>query len=646
MSQSRQLAAIMFTDIVGYTALMGDNEQKAFELLRKNRQLQQPLIKQFNGTWIKEIGDGVLASFYTVTDAVLCASEIQIACADINDLKLRIGIHQGEVVFEDNDVFGDGVNIASRLQALAPIGGIWVSESVYNNIANKKDIKTKFVRAEILKNVKEPVRIYEVITNSSEQGQLNFSISEKSKTPSEKSIAVLPFVDMSSARDQEYLGDGLAEELINVLSQIKELKVIGRTSSFSFKKKDADLKMIGKTLNAAHILEGSVQKAGNCIRITVQLITANDGYHIWSQRYDREMDDIFALQDDICSKIAEHLKLTLLEDHETQVERKPTNNLQAYELFLKGNFYHAKYTAEAIEKAIEYFNKAVELDPMYADAWWLLGLANFDMQLMLFLPAKERVETARFCAKKAIEIDESNPYAHFLLACIHLDYDWDWEKAGAEIERGNKFNLKQDAYFLPLESWYRSMLFGDFDFAARRLEKGVENDPLSIPFLLHLGMVYLHTVRDYEKTRTILKRILELDPHYSKAGGLMSLSYLYEGKTELALNHAQKYYSALEGKGHGGACLIMCLAASGKKEAAQRLYSSFKEALPSNQFSSSLHAEVNAYLGRLDDAFEYLDKAIEKKERWLFTLKYSSEWDLLRPDPRFKKALKRMNFPE
>src|SRR4030095_4128138 len=154
MPPSRQLAAIMFTDIVGYTALMCEDEKKAFNILRKNRQLQKPIIEKFNGTWIKEIGDGVLASFYTVTDAVMCALEIQKACEIIDDLKLRIGIHLGEVVFEDNDVFGDGVNIASRLQALAPVGGIWISESIYNNIANKKDIKTNFVRAEILKNVK------------------------------------------------------------------------------------------------------------------------------------------------------------------------------------------------------------------------------------------------------------------------------------------------------------------------------------------------------------------------------------------------------------------------------------------------------------------------------------------------------------
>jgi adenylate cyclase len=299
MPQSRQLAAIMFTDIVGYTALMGEDEKKAFNILRKNRQLQKPIIEKFNGTWIKEIGDGVLASFYTVTDAVMCALEIQKACEIIDDLKLRIGIHLGEVVFEDNDVFGDGVNIASRLQALAPIGGIWISESVYKNVSNKKEIKTKFIREEILKNVKESVRIYEVITGNTEKEQQRSSVIEKGagKITPEKSVAVLPFVNMSNDPEQEYFSDGMAEEILNSLSHLQDLKVAGRTSSSQFKGKNIDLWEVGEKLRVRTVLEGSVRKQGNRIRVTAQLINVEDGYHLWSEKYDRNMDDVFAIQD-------------------------------------------------------------------------------------------------------------------------------------------------------------------------------------------------------------------------------------------------------------------------------------------------------------------------------------------------------------
>ncbi|MFN2439388.1 MAG: adenylate/guanylate cyclase domain-containing protein [Chitinophagaceae bacterium] len=264
MPQSRQLAAIMFTDIVGYTALMGDDEQKAFELLNKNRQLQKPLIEQYGGKWIKELGDGVLASFSTVTDAVQCAISIQQFCTNIPDLKLRIGIHLGEVVFENNDVFGDGVNIASRLQALAPIGGIWVSEAIYNTIANKKNIETKFVQEEILKNVKEPIRIYEVIINNSTTEPTNLTPKEKlpGKIVSEKSIAVLPFVNMSNDPEQEYFSDGMAEEILNSLSHLKELKVASRTSSFQFKGKNIDLREVGYKLGVSTVLEGRFGNKG------------------------------------------------------------------------------------------------------------------------------------------------------------------------------------------------------------------------------------------------------------------------------------------------------------------------------------------------------------------------------------------------
>jgi len=311
VSQSRQLAAIMFTDIVGYTSLMGDDEQKAFELLRKNRQLQKPVIVQYNGTWIKELGDGILASFSTVTEAVLCAIEIQKACLGIDDLKLRIGIHLGEVVFEDNDVFGDGVNIASRLQALAPIGGIWVSESVHKNVSNKKEINCRFIKEELLKNVKEPVRIYEVYVEGSqaEQSKHTFTTEEFSQNRSGQSIAVLPFVDMSLAHDQEYLGDGIADEIIIAIAKIKELQVSSRSSSFSFKNHYEDARMIGKKLGVSNILEGSIKKSGERLRISAQLINVDDGFQLWSDMYQMDVGDIFIIQEHIAQSVVENLKL-------------------------------------------------------------------------------------------------------------------------------------------------------------------------------------------------------------------------------------------------------------------------------------------------------------------------------------------------
>ena len=292
----------------------------------------------------------------------------------------------------------------------------------------------------------------------------------------------------------------------------------------------------------------------------------------------------------------------------------------------------------------------MELDPNYTDAWWSLGLCHFENNAINATPLqpKEVMKTAKYCAQKAIIIDELNPDAHFLLALIHFNYDYDWRKVESEIEIGNKYTTTPfPLMFLPLEPWYRATLYGDFNFAIRQFQKGVENDPLSILYLFHQALLHLHGLRDYEKTRNILNRILELESRYNKAWGLMCLSYLFEGKYKLAEEYARRFYDILEGKGYGPGNLILCLAASGKKDEAEQLYESVRETLPAFQFPASLHAKVNAYLGRFDEAFEYLNKALEEKENLaVYPLKYSSEWDLLRPDPRFKKVLKRMNFPE
>ena len=645
MSSTRQLAAIMFTDIVGYTALMGEDEQKAFDILNKNRHLQKPLIEQYGGKWIKELGDGVLASFPTVTDAVLCATEIQKTCNKDYAFKLRIGIHQGEVISEDDDVFGDGVNIASRIQTIAPIGGIWISEAVHNNVANKKEIQTIFVKEEVLKHVKEPVKIYEVVLQHMSMQQLN--ITRETKIESLQSLAVLPFVDMSPSHDQEYLGDGLAEELINLMSQIKALKVIGRTSSFSFKSNKTDLKTIGKTLNANTVLEGSIQKAGNRVRITAQLINAEDGCHIWSQRYDREMDDIFALQDDICLKIAEQLKLSILEGHETREENKPTKNLKAYEWFLRADYYVKRYGwEENIERAIDCCKKAIELDPDYADAWWLLGACYYQKHGWLYFQ-KDNIETAIYCTIKAISIDETNAGAHFMLAIINFNYYYDWDKVMSEIALANQYTrTSYSLFWLPLEAWIRGMLYSDFDFAIRHMKKGIDNDPLNFIYQFHLAQLYLYMLRDYEKVRNILDNIIDLGFPVYATWRPLCLSYQFDGQYAEAERYARKDYEASGGKGHGAANLIISLAATGKKKEAEELYQSVKQTLPIPEFPEFLHVKANAWLGRIDDAFEYLDKAITERSIWLFTLKVSPEWDPLRSDPRFQKVLERMKFPK
>jgi len=279
MTETRKLAAVMFTDIIGYTALMSRDEPKAMQLLQRNRKIQKSLAEKFNGEFLKEMGDGTLLSFRSALDAVRCALEIQRSSKDDPDLKLRIGIHLGDVVFKRGDVFGDGVNVASRIEPLADAGGVCVSEQVFQLVRNQPEIKAEFIGEKTLKNVDYPVQIY-AITHKSQSTYSQESSLFQQPNPKRKSIAVLPFTNMSADNEQEYFCDGIAEDILNDLTQLEDLHVVARTSSFAFKDKNQDIREIGKKLRAQTIVEGSVRKAGNRLRITAQLVNVADGYHL------------------------------------------------------------------------------------------------------------------------------------------------------------------------------------------------------------------------------------------------------------------------------------------------------------------------------------------------------------------------------
>lgn len=436
MPQTRQLAAIMFTDIVGYTALMGNDEKIAFEILEKNRVLHKPIIEHFNGRFIKELGDGVMASFSTVSDAVNAALKIQEGCNLVNHYQLRIGIHQGEVVFENDDIFGDAVNIAARIQGAANPGCIYVSESIQNNIANKKDILSNFVKEEMLKNVEGPVRIFEVLSNINVQNILE---KDSSKHSIDKSIAVLPFANMSSDPEQEYFSDGIAEEIINSLVHIRDLKIAGRTSSAQFKGKNIDLREIGKKLGVENVLEGSIRKQGNRIRITAQLINVKDGFHLWSEKYDREMDDIFAIQDEIALAITEQLKITLLGDELKTITKVETQNVEAYELVMKGRF-HCNRRGSSILIGLNFFKEAISLDPEYALAYSNYAWANFLLAFYNYMSGKSIMDEVKKAVEKAIKLDDKLEEGYFVLAVYYFNFEKNHEASNQSFLKAIKLN--------------------------------------------------------------------------------------------------------------------------------------------------------------------------------------------------------------
>ena len=666
MSQSRQLAAVMFTDIVGYTALMGKNEQKAFELLNKNRQIQKPIIEQYNGKWIKELGDGVMATFQTVSDAVTAAIKIQEACNSAKEFQLRIGIHQGEIVVEENDVFGDAVNIASRIQTIALPGTIYISEVVYHNVSNKSDIHTEFVKIENLKNVKEPVKIYRIKLNGDDTpsghtpfkpvkrknlafifaaivlialaGYFIIKGSQKTNTradneTADKSIAVLPFENRSNDKEQEYFSDGLSEELLNLLAKIPELKVIGRTSSFAFKGKNEDLRTIGQKLDVAHLLEGSVQKDGNKIRVTARLIKAIDGLEMWSDTYDRNLKNIFELQDEIANAVTQQLKLKLLEG--SGVKKSGTGNIEAYNLMLQGNYFFDKLDKDNVAKASELYQSALVIDSADARAW--AGLANVisRQSWQNYIDQQSGYEKARQATLKAIELDSTYAQGYIELGDIKLYHDFDWK--GAEEAYRKALHLEPSNADVLTGLGDHQNVIGRYREAEEYYKKALRFNPLKPIIYLDLGNA-LSCYGRYTDAIQYFNKILEINPEYQRAHMYIGRNYILMGKTAQALPEMEKENLQIF-KTFGLALAYHAL--NRKKEA----YNQLKKFIGTygNEWPYLL-AQLYAFRDEKEEAMKWLEIAFNKRDSWLFWIKGDLLMKNVQSDPRYKSILQKMNL--
>ena len=357
MSQIRQLSAIMFTDIEGYTAIMQHDEEKAIFVRNRYREILEREHKQFKGRIIQYYGDGTLSIFQSAVEAVQCALAMQQVFCQSPRVPVRMGLHMGDIIYHDDQVLGDGVNLASRIESLGVAGSVLISDKVNDEIQNHREFRTYSVGAYQFKNVDRKVEVFALdheglvkpiagtlkgkIENSNDSlpstteraGVKYDDTKKKDAVPiTGKSIAVLPFINMSNDADQEYFSDGMTEEIINSLVHIRDLKVVGRMSSFQFKGINVDVHDVGEKLHVNTVLEGSVRKQGNRVRVTAQLINVKDGFHIWSEKYDRTIDDIFAIQEEIAVSITEKLKVTLLEKERAVINRTPTQTKEAYQL--------------------------------------------------------------------------------------------------------------------------------------------------------------------------------------------------------------------------------------------------------------------------------------------------------------------------
>lgn len=633
MAVIRQLAAILFTDIVSYTAIMGEDESRAFNILKANRTIHKPLIKSHNGKWIKEIGDGTLATFTTVTDATHCACAILKACKGVEGLELRIGIHLGEVIFEDNDIFGDGVNIASRLQSNAPIGGIWISESIHNNISNKKGMVSRFVKEETFKNVKEPIRVFELTLDENFQGNELQSFAIPNNFVPEKSIAVLPFVNMSGDPEQEYFSDGLAEEILNSISHLKDLKVAGRTSSFQFKGTKIGLNEIGEKLGVRSILEGSVRKQGDQLRVSVELTNVADGFHIWSERFNRKMENIFAIQDEIAVAITEKLKVTLFENEIDVIYKLPTKSEEAYQAYLKGRFQWNKRGAE-MKKALAYFMEAIKLDPDFALAyagiastWSLMGFYNV-------MPQHEAMEKAREAAMKAISMDPSLVEAHSALAFVVAFYDWDWPKAKEmflNIFAGNAGYPYAHYWYGIFLAWVEDNYEGSIVEAV----KATELEPLVYISHSLISGANIYLGRNLEALKAARMGV-ELGPDSLLANWYLGNALIVLERYEEAIELLQKTADFTFRNQWILADLCRAYVMTGNFSAGEKILIELKER-SSREYISGLYLFIAAYsLGKYEEADTFLNMALEQRDAILLGWNALPSFKDARKDPRYK----------
>ena len=642
-SKQRHLACIMFTDIVGYTALMSKNESMALQTLDENRYIHKTIISKYGGQMIKEMGDGIMAIFNTATDGVYAACEIHAASENNEDLKLKIGLHLANILLEKGDIFGDGVNIAARIEPTAPPRGTHISQAVYDNLYNKKGLKIESIGDIELRNVAEPLQLYSVEANEKFIKDLSARTAdykERSILEAKNSIAVIPFANLTADPEQDYFCDGIADEILITLSNIRELKVVGRSSSFQFKNSEYSEIQIAGALNVNHILQGSMRRMGTRVRVNAMLYSVGEESQIWAQRYDRELDDIFEIQDDIAAKISNELEVNLVQN--TSKVKPPS--LEAYEMLLKGRYFEEMFI-QGFDKAHECYSKAVELEPEYAEAYSALAHIHFLYTMNLLHPPLEGFEKTKQYAKKALSINNELASAHFVLGQAAFWYDWDFDMAIQHYE--NAANAKVPFYFtgVTIDPWYNAFALGDFETAINNTLKIIETDPLSF-FNQYLLSCYFTWGQYPDKAREVLKNMLKMVPNYSDAQRLLAYNSMMKGDVKTAIEEARKAVEMAQGLGWSQTTLAIALAMGGQAEEAHEILKNLEASQEKVNVSPLGISLIHTYLGDLDSAFKYLDIAVEYKDIWLVSLKHCPEYEPLRSDPRFDALLEKIGYPE
>ena len=534
---NRKLAAILAADVVGYSRMMAADEAGTLAALKRHREtVFDPAVAAHKGRVVKLIGDGTIVEFASVIDAVNCALSVQRPAEHAPDQRasqaaivLRIGINLGDVIMEGDDLYGDGVNIAARLEPLAEPGGICISSIVNESIGNRIDVRFQDGGDITVKNIDRPIRVWR--WHPSITAVPSPSIAPNAgPNGARQSIAVLPFTNMSGDPEQEYFSDGISEDIITDLSKIAGLTVIARNSSFTYKGRSVDVREIGRELGVRSVLEGSIRRAGQRVRITAQLIDATSGSHLWAERYDRDLTDIFAVQDEVTTQIVGALKVTLSPAEKARLVEKEPSNIAAYDCVLRGReiMLGKEKNRETFVEAVTYFKKALELDANYSQAYASLGFAHmFDYQNRWSDDPDKSLKLAREYAQKAIDNDPNEPMAHGAAALTAI-FEKDFDRAQAEVDRTLALN--------PSSALAHNLLGTIRSYSGRPLEaipaieQAMRLDPAFRPQFLHfLGIAYLLAGK-YETAAAMLRQRILLVPNtdFSRAVLAATLGHLGE----------------------------------------------------------------------------------------------------------------------
>ena len=629
----RQLAAIVFADMVGYTALMQVNETSARQKRARYKAELESSVVAYNGKILQHYGDGSLSIFNSAIDAVGCAIAIQQELLRDPRVDLRMGIHIGDINVEDGAIYGDGVNLASRIESLAIPGSVLISEKVFDEVRNQEGINTRELGYFEFKNVLQPMRVF-AISNKGLIVPSRSLLQGKTREPLNR-LAVLPFVNMSADPENEYFSDGITEEILNALTKVEGLQVTSRTSVFAFKGKQSDIRDIAIQLNVDKVLEGSVRRSGNRVRITAQLINAMDGYHIWSENYDRNLTDIFEVQDEISSIIANRLRENMLPQQRSPLVKQSVTNVEAYTHYLKGLHFWNKLTPVDRRRAITSFEKAIDIEPTYALAYAMTAMAYSALGSSGQMIPAVAFKAVHHFADKALELDNTIAEGHVAKAAAYLLYEWKWQLAFEALQKARLLNPGGTTGSDLLSTYY--IIMGDKDNALRTMEEAVERDPLSTIMSHTLGNVYVFTER-YDDAIRQADKILEINPAMRSSIDMKAWATGMKGDWQSALPLFEEVHRLTGHPLKGLMGLGFAYAKLGERDKAMECIRKLEQRQiedPDTVIDSDLVAIWYA-LGDLDKVFYHIRQCMDKR---LAPIHYFIRYPIfkaLRDDPRYE----------